>query len=144
MANTQGINTNSAFRIAMHSAVWPSSGIKAALFLASATVGPSTATYTTTGELTGGSYVAGGIAVNSTTAPAATGSVTYVTPAASLAFPSLTTPSAIDAVQLYDTGQSNRSISVHTFGAQSLTAAPLTLTMPTNDSTNALFRITWS
>ena len=42
---------------------------------------------------------------------------------------------------LYNSSQSNKSIATYTFGATSITAGTLTLTMPTNDSTNALLRL---
>jgi hypothetical protein len=32
-------------------------------------------------------------------------------------------------------------VSVHTFGSQTITAGTFTLTMPTNDTTNALLRL---
>jgi hypothetical protein len=144
MANTGGISTSGASRIKMHTARWPATGLKAALFLASATITPATTVYTTTGELTGGSYVAGGIAVNSSQAVQISGNTTYVTPAASLAFPSLTSPGAFDCVKIYDTGDSNAVVSVHTFGNQNVTGAPFTLTMPVNDASTGLFRINWS
>jgi hypothetical protein len=40
-----------------------------------------------------------------------------------------------------DTAAGKNAVSVHTFGAQTITAGTLTLTMPTNDATNALLRI---
>jgi hypothetical protein len=44
-------------------------------------------------------------------------------------------------VLLYNSTQSNRAIGVYTFGAQTITAGTFTLTMPTNDATNALIRL---
>jgi hypothetical protein len=49
---------------------------------------------------------------------------------------------AFDAVLIYnDTASGKNAVSVHTFGAQTVTAGTFTLTMPTNDASNALIRI---
>jgi len=42
---------------------------------------------------------------------------------------------------LYNSSQGSKQISVHTFSSQSVTAGTFTLTMPTNDASNALLRI---
>lgn len=113
---------------------------KAALFFASATIGPSTTTYTTTGEATGTGYTAGGVTVTNATAPTSTGTTAFWTPSASFAWTGVTI-TAFDAVQVYNSTQGNKTVSVHTFGSQTITSGNLTLTMPVNDSTNALLRI---
>ena len=114
---------------------------KAALFLASATINASTATYTTTGEVSGSGYTAGGVTVTNATAPSATGTTAFWTPSASFAWTSVTLATAFDAVQLYNSTQGDKTVSVHTFGSQTVTAGNFTLTMPANDSTNALLRL---
>jgi hypothetical protein len=48
---------------------------------------------------------------------------------------------AFDAVLIYNSTQSNKAISAHTFGSQTVTAGTFTLTMPVSDATNALIRI---
>jgi hypothetical protein len=145
MANTAGLPTYSGYRIAAMTSVYPATGIKAALYLASATRGPSDTVYSSTGEVTaGGGYTAGGATVTSATAPLQSGAVTYWTPSANISWTSLTTGGNVDCIQLYDTAQSNRVIGTFTFGATTITAGTLTLQMPTNDSSNALARWTWS
>jgi hypothetical protein len=42
---------------------------------------------------------------------------------------------------LYNSTQSNKAISVHTFGSQTITAGTFTLTMPSNTTTTALLRL---
>ena len=88
MANTQAMCTSFMEELltATHDFT-PSTGdtFKAALFLASATINASTTAYSTTGEVTGTNYTAGGIAVTNATAPAstnasATAGVAYWTP----------------------------------------------------------------
>jgi hypothetical protein len=120
--------------------------LKAALYLASATVNASTTAYTATGEVTGTNYTAGGVTVTNATGPTATNSsttagVAYWTPSASITYTNVTLGTAFDAVLLYNSTQSNKSISVHTFGSQTVTAGTFTLTMPSNTTSTALIRL---
>ena len=115
--------------------------LKAALYLASATVNASTTAYSATGEVSGAGYSAGGVTVTNATAPTTSGTTGYWTPSASFTYTTVTLTTAFDAVLVYNSTQSNKAISVHTFGSQTITAGTFTLTMPTNDSTNALIRI---
>ena len=114
---------------------------KAALYLASATINASTTAYSATGEVTGSGYSAGGIAVTNATAPNSSGTTAFWTPSASLVYSSVTLSTSFDAVLIYNSSQGNKAVSVHTFGSQTVTAGTFTLTMPTNDATNALIRI---
>ena len=120
--------------------------VKAALYLASATINASTTAYTATGEVTGTGYTAGGVTVTNATAPTATNSsvtagVAYWTPSASITYTAVTLTTAFDAVLLYNSTQSNKAISVHTFGSQTVTAGTFTLTMPSNTTSTALIRL---
>jgi hypothetical protein len=114
---------------------------KAALYLASATVNAATTAYSATGEVTGTNYTAGGVTVTSWNAPEATGTTAFTTPTASFTYTSVTLSTAFDAVLIYNSTQSNKSVSVHTFGSQTITAGSFILTMPTNDATTGLLRI---
>jgi hypothetical protein len=115
--------------------------VKAALFLASATINASTTAYSTTGEVTGTGYTAGGVTVTNATAPSTSGTTGIWTPSASIVYTTVTLTTSFDTVLLYNSTQSNRAIGVYTFGAQTITAGTFTLTMPTNDATNALIRL---
>jgi hypothetical protein len=53
----------------------------------------------------------------------------------------VTLATAFDAVLIYNSTQSDKAVSVHTFGSQTVTAGTFTLTMPTNNTTNALIRL---
>jgi len=119
---------------------------KGALYLASATINASTTAYTVTGEVTGTNYTAGGVTVTNATAPtstntSATAGVAYWTPSASLTYTSVTLTTAFDAVLIYNSTQSNKAVSVHTFGSQTITAGTFTLTMPSNTTSTALLRL---
>lgn len=114
---------------------------KAALYLASATINATTTAYTATGEVTGTNYTAGGVTVTNATAPLTSGTTAYWTPSASITYTNVTLSTSFDCVLIYNSTQGNRAVSVHTFGAQTVTAGTFTLTMPTNDASNGLIRI---
>jgi hypothetical protein len=119
---------------------------KAALYLVSATKDRSATVYNTTGELAAtGNYTAGGVTVTNATAPANTGGtgiVAFWTPSASLSWAALTSSGAFDAMLLYNSSNTAQAaVAVFTFGSQTVTAGTFTLTMPTNDLTNGLIRI---
>lgn len=115
---------------------------KAALYLASATMDATATVYTVTGEVSGTGYSAGGVAVTNATAPTTTGTTAFWTPSASIVYTTVTLATAFDAVLIYnDTAAGKNAVSVHTFGSQTITAGTFTLTMPANDSSNALIRI---
>jgi hypothetical protein len=150
MANTQAMTTSFKgeiltgthnFGVAPIRAATTADTFKAALYLASATVNAATTAYSATGEVTGTNYSAGGVTVTNATVPATSGTTAYWTPSASLVYTNVTLTTAFDAVLIYNSTQSNKAVSVHTFGSQTVTAGTFTLTMPTNDATNGLIRI---
>ena len=149
MANTQSMCTSFMGELltATHNFT-PSTGdtFKAALYETTATYNAATTAYSTSGEVTGAGYSAGGVTVTNGNAPASTNSsatagVAYWTPSASITYSSVTLTTAFDAVLIYNSSKSNKAVSVHTFGAQTVTAGTFTLTMPTNNTTNALLRL---
>jgi len=119
---------------------------KAALYLASATVNASTTAYSSTGEVTGTNYTAGGVTITNGTSPLSTNTSTtagtgYWTPSASITYTNVTLSTAFDAVLIYNSTNSNKAVSVHTFGSQTVTAGTFTLTMPSNTTSTALLRL---
>lgn len=150
MANTQAMTTSFKseilqgvhnFGVAPIRAATTADTFKAALFLASATVNATTTVYSTTGEVTGTNYSAGGVTVTNATAPATSGTTAYWTPSASIVYTNVTLSVAFDAVLIYNSTQSNKAVSVHTFGSQTVTAGNFTLVMPTNGPGTALLNI---
>lgn len=132
--------------------------IKALLVLASATVNASQTNVGTPGsgapstsnigtaEVSGTNYIAGGVTVTNATAPSSTNSsatagVGYWTPSASIIYTNVTLTTAFDTVVVYNSTQGGKTISVHTFGSQTVTAGTFTLTMPANSTTTALLRL---
>jgi len=122
---------------------------KAALYLASATINASTTAYTSTGEVTSANYTAGGVAVTNANPPtstntSATAGTGYWTPSASIVYGSVGSPvtfASFDCVLIYNSTQSDKAVSVHTFTAQTVTAGTFTLTMPSNTTSTALLRL---
>ena len=119
---------------------------KAALYLTSATYSAATTAYSATGEVSGTGYTAGGVTVTTATVPTSTNSsatagVGFVTPSASITYTTVTLATAFDAVLIYNSTQSNKAVSVHTFGSQTITAGTFTLTMPSNTTSTALLRL---
>lgn len=115
---------------------------KAALYLASGSLGAATAAYSATSEVSGAGYSAGGVAVTNANAPSTSGTTAFWTPSASIVYTTVTLTTAFDAMLLYnDTAAGKNAVAVFTFGSQTVTAGTFTLTMPTNDATNALIRI---
>lgn len=119
---------------------------KAALYLTTATVNASTTAYSATNEVSGTNYTAGGVTVTNATPPTATNSsatagVAYWTPSASITYSNVTLSTAFDCVLIYNSTQSDKAVSVHTFGSQTVTAGTFTLTMPSNTTSTALLRL---
>jgi hypothetical protein len=119
---------------------------KAALYLSSATVNASTTAYSSSNEVTGTNYVAGGVNVTNGTSPlstnsSATAGVAYWTPSASITYTTVTLSTAFNCLLIYNSSASNKAVSVHTFGDQTITAGTFTLTMPSNTTTTALLRL---
>ena len=155
MANTQSMCTSfmSELMTATHNfGTAPTRGtsaadtFKAALYLASATINASTTVYSSTGEVTGTNYTAGGVTVTNATPPAstntsATAGTAYWTSSASITYTNVTLSTAFDCVLIYNSTQTNKAVSVHTFGSQTITAGTFTLTMPANTTSTALLRL---
>jgi hypothetical protein len=150
MANTQSLCTSFKgellvghhnFGTGVVRAATTADTFKAALYLASATVDATTTAYSSSGEVTGTNYTAGGATVTFGTPPSTSGTTAFVTPSASITYSNVTLSTAFDAVLIYNSSQSNKAVSVHTFGSQTVTAGTFTLTMPTNDSSTGLIRL---
>lgn len=148
MANSAGICTS--FKVELMTAIHAlgttvtrggtgADTLKMALYQTTATISPSTTAYTATGEVSSANYTAGGATVTNGTAPTSSGTTAYWTPSANVSWTTVTFTT--DCALLYNSTQSNKSIASFTFSAQTVSAGNFTLTMPTNDSSNALIRL---
>ena len=109
-----------------------------ALYTNDATLDQTTAAYTTTGEASGGSYVAGGEIVTATVSSqtTASGSITYI----SFSSPSWTGAITARGALIYKAGD-NGAVCVLDFGNTKTSTTSFTVTMPANTSTSALIRL---
>lgn len=154
MANTQAVcisfkkeilNGHHALGTSVVRGATTADSFKAALYLTTATMDSSATAYTATGEVSGTNYSAGGVDLTGTpdwVAPANTGTTVFTTPTASIVFTNVTLSTAFDAVLIYNSTQGNKAVCVCTFGSQTITAGTFTLTMPTNDASTGLLRLT--
>lgn len=153
MANTQAmctsfkvelLNGHHAFGTSVVRAGTTPDSFKAALYLATATMDATATAYTATNEVSGSGYSAGGVDLTGSPdwiAPTSSSTTAYSTPTASLVYTTVTLATAFDAVLIYNSTQSNKAVSVHTFGSQTVTAGTFTLTMPVNDASTGLIRL---
>jgi hypothetical protein len=109
-----------------------------ALYTNDATLDQTTTAYDTTGEASGGDYVAGGQIVTPTVSSATTasGSITYV----SFSSPSWTGAISARGALIYKVG-ANGAVCVLDFGNDKTSTSTFTVAMPANTSTSALIRI---
>jgi len=114
---------------------------KGALYYSTGSLGAGTTVYSTTDEVVGTNYTAGGVTVTNATAPTTSGTTAYWTPSGSLVYTNVTITTSFDSVLIYNSTQANRAVSVHTFGSQTVTAGTFTLTMPTNAAGTALLNL---
>ena len=110
-----------------------------ALYTNAATLDQTTTAYTTTGEATGGNYVAGGQIVTATIGSEANnsgGSTTYINFSAPVWTGAITARGAL----IYTPGD-NGAVCVLDFGSDKTSTTSFTVQMPANTSTSALIRL---
>lgn len=111
---------------------------KIALYTSSATLGAATTTYSTSNEVTGTGYTAGGNTLAGT-------SITLSGTTAFVDFSDTTWTTATITARgalIYNSSKSDRACAVLDFGAdKSSTAGNFTIQFPTNDASNAIIRI---
>jgi hypothetical protein len=111
--------------------------LKIALYTGNATLNESTTIYSTTNEITGTGYTAGGVILTAVTVNSS-GYTAYV----SFNNPSWTSASfTTRAALIYNSSKANRSIAVLDFGAdKTVSNNTFTITLPTNNASDALIR----
>jgi hypothetical protein len=110
-----------------------------ALYTNAATLDQTTTAYTTTGEATGGNYVAGGQIVTATIGSEANnsgGSTTYI----NFSSPAWTGAITARGALIYTPGD-NGAVCVLDFGSDKTSTTSFTVQMPANTSTSALIRL---
>lgn len=115
--------------------------VKAALYYQNSGLGAATTAYSSTDEVSGTGYTAGGATVANSTPPTTSGTTAYWTPSSNIQWTGLTIASAFDCMLLYNATQNNRGICVLTFPAQTISAGTFTYNVPTNAATSALIQL---
>ena len=112
--------------------------IKIALYTSSATLDASTTVYTTSNEVVGTGYTAGG-----NTLTGATVSLTSTTAFVDFSDTSWTTATiTARGALIYNSSKSNKAVAVLDFGSdKTSTAGTFTIQFPANDASNAIVRI---
>ena len=115
-----------------------SGSFKMALYTGSATLGPSTAVYTSSNEVAATGYTLGGIALPVSVTPTSSNNITYISFSNVTWYGSITARGAL----IYQDGGSNPTVCVLDFGSDKTSITSLTVQFPTADSANAIIRIT--
>ena len=119
--------------------------LKVAMFTNSSSIDADTTGYTTSNEVSGTNYSAGGAALSSVTIGLADNSSSVPTAFVNFAdttFSSSTISSARGAL-IYNSSASNKAIAVIDFGStKSVSGGTLTVTLPTASASTALIRLT--
>ena len=122
-----------------------------ALYASTGSITYTNSAYTSSGEGSSSNYTAGGQAVttnNPAVATATSLSTGYWNPGASVTWNTVTFTgsNAVDLAMLYNSTNGNKAVATFALGTigvgQQPSAGTFTLTMPANDATNALIRIT--
>jgi len=116
-----------------------SQSYKIALYTSSATLDATTTVYTTTNEVSGTGYTAGGAALTISTAPTTSGTTAY------LSFSNATWGSSTITARgalIYQVGGTTPAVAVLDFGSDKSTSnATFQVTFPTADATTAIVRV---
>ena len=111
--------------------------IKIALYTANADLGADTTVYTTTDEVTGTGYVAGGNTLTGASVSSSNGVAFVSFNNTNWASASFTCRGAL----IYNSSKANRSIAVLNFGADKIVSnQTFTVTFPANTATSAIIR----
>jgi hypothetical protein len=117
---------------------------KIALYTAAASVGPTTTVYTTSGEVVGTGYTAGGNTLVISTSPTSGNNAASV-PTAFVSFSNTSWTSASFTARgalIYNSTEGNKSVAVLDFGAdKTVSNDTFQIIFPTADATSAIVRI---
>lgn len=110
---------------------------KLALYTASASLDADTTAYSTSNEISGTGYTAGGVSLTGATVTAGSG-ISYVDFANASWTPAVFTARA---ALIYNSSKSNKAVAVLDFGSDKTATTSFTVQMPANTSADALIRI---
>ena len=137
MAIVQGLTTSFKTQMLQAGQNLATDTLKIALYTGFATLGPTTTAYTTSNEVVGTGYTAGGIPLTGVGISSTADGVVYVTfDNAVWSSASFTARCAL----IYNTTRSNASVAVLDFGSDKTCSTTFTVVMPLNSATTALIR----
>ena len=117
---------------------------KIALYTAAASIGPTTTIYTTSNEVVGAGYTAGGNTLTISVSPTS-GNNSSSVPTAYISFNNTTWTSASFTCRgalIYNSTQGNKSVAVLDFGAdKTVSNDTFQIVFPTSDANSAIVRI---
>lgn len=133
------LNGIHAFGTSVIRAATTADTFKIALYTSSASLGASTTSYSTSNEVTGPGYTAGGNTLSVSTAPTSSGTTAF------LDFSDTTWSTATitaNGALIYNSTQGDKAVAVLAFGGdKTSTAGDFTIVFPTADASNAIIRI---
>ena len=141
--------TTTSFRVELLQAIHnfgPTSPntFKLALYTGAANIGPDTTVYTTSGEVVGTGYSAGGNTLTISTSPTSVNNTGYV-PTAYISFANTSWTNASFTCRgalIYNVSQGNKSVAVLDFGAdKTVSNDTFQIIFPASDANSAIVRI---
>jgi len=115
--------------------------LKVALYYQGSGLGYATTAYSTSGEISGAGYTAGGITVTNGVSPTYSGTAAYWTPTADWQWTGLTVTGNVDSALMYNASKSNRAIAVFTFPVETFSSSTFILKMPVNGVGTGLLQV---
>ena len=139
MAITQTLPTSFKVQLLNAQQNFTSNTFKMALYTSSATLDATTTVYTTSNEVAGTGYTAGGNTLAVSVAPTSSGTVAYISFSDTSWF---TATFTARGALIYNTSQSNAAVAIFDFGSdKSVVGGTFTVTFPAATSTTAVIRI---
>lgn len=141
--------TTTSFRVELFQSVHnfgPTSPntFKIALYTGAANIGPTTTVYTTTGEVVGAGYAAGGNTLTISTSPTSANNSNNI-PTAYISFANTSWASASFTCRgalIYNASQGNKSVAVLDFGSdKTVSNDTFQIVFPASDANSAIVRI---
>jgi hypothetical protein len=139
MAITQTLPTSFKVQLLGGQQNFSSNSFKIALYTSSATLDAGTTAYTTSNEVSGTGYTAGGNALTVSVAPTSSGTTAYISfNDTSWYTATFTARGAL----IYNTSQANAAVAIFDFGSdKSVVGGTFTITFPAATSSSAVIRI---
>lgn len=139
MAITQTLPTSFKVQLLNAQQNFTSNTFKMALYTSSASLDATTTVYTTSNEVSGTGYTAGGNTLAVSVAPTSSGTVAYISFSDTSWFTSTFTARG---ALIYNASQSNAAVAIFDFGSdKSVVGGTFTVTFPAATSTTAVIRI---